>query len=490
MRPVQLSLPLCHQPFLSRLSLEQCTVMTYVLSTGLVVSVRRTWGARSMAGMPFPPYQAAAAYLTILLALSTGVAEGLYGHAGNQPSSLRSLLSVVAAQNLSGVESAPAPGAVPAPPAVVPLLAPSMSPLGSLPYQSNTPALNGTSAAIEAANTVDTSYCGLSNCGLTGPGSCQDYTSNNAAQLGFLNYLQYTTVPCGTGNYFTQYRCCAQVCDLDSDCPSSYYCQSGYTSGLKYCKACAACGSTTVQKCRSDQNCPYPSCLSQDGASCGYANSASSIVISPDACCPSNPSGFQGCPHGIQSCTCTTAQTCLVPPPPPSSPPQASSYPSCLSQDGTSCGYTNSFSSIVISPDACCPSAPSSFQGCPNGIQSCTCGSAQTCPVPPSPPPPPPPPSPSTSHSPPTPSGLPSSPPSTSSHPQDTPGSQSPSSAAGSCFPASAVVQTPNRSNENEQSEHRRQGVQLYLAKHASNNKGTLVQMHCNSSFLCQQIPR
>ena len=400
-----------------------------------------------MAGMSYFPYQASAAYLIVFLVFNNGDAEGLYAHAGNQPSSLRNLLSVVAAQNLTGVDSAPAPGAVPAPPAVVPLLAPSMSPLSSLPYQSNSPAFNKTVAAIESANTVDTTYCGLSNCGWTGPGSCQDYTANNAAQLGFLNYLQYTTVSCGAGNHFTQYQCCSQVCDLDGDCPSSYYCQSGYTSGLKYCKACAACGSTTIQKCKSDQNCPYPSCLSQDGASCGYANSASSIVISPDACCPSNPPSFRGCPNGIQSCTCTTAQTCLVPPPPLSPPPPASSYPACLSQDGASCGYTNSASSIEISPDACCPSDPSSFQGCPNGIQSCTCGSAQTCPMPPSPPPPPPPPSPysspSTRPSPPNSYGLPSSPPSTSSHPQDTPGSQSPSSAAGSCFPASAVVHTP-----------------------------------------------
>ena len=97
-----------------------------------------------MAGMRFFPCQAAAAYLTVLLALNIITAEGLYAYPGNQPPSLRNLLSVVAAQNLTGVDPAPAPGAVPAPPAVVPLLAPSMSPLSSLPEQSDTPAFNKT----------------------------------------------------------------------------------------------------------------------------------------------------------------------------------------------------------------------------------------------------------------------------------------------------------------------------------------------------------
>ncbi len=208
--------------------------------------------------MPLIPQPGAALVLLLcMLALHGDYTNSLYIQAGLHAQSMRRLQPVVAARGPFGLVSAPAPGAVQAPAAVVPLLGPSLAPISSLTDQPSTGPLNGTSAAIESANTVDANYCGFSSCGLFGPGSCQDYTSNNAASLGYLNYLQYETVSCGLANLQHQYRCCVEDCYVDDDCPASYYCKSGFTSGLSYCKLCASCNNTTVQKCQRDQSCLF-----------------------------------------------------------------------------------------------------------------------------------------------------------------------------------------------------------------------------------------
>ena len=199
---------------------------------------------------------------------------------------------------------------------------------------------NDSAASVESANTVDERYCAVPSCGQ----SCSDYTSSHAAENHNQNYLWYggqSTCHDLTFPFIhTQYeKCCVQVCSIDSDCPSSYYCQSGWNvNGGSVCTECTACSVTQNTKCQMDQQCKFDCCASPAGIGClapGLPNSAA--AISPEMCCPSMPSSFHG--HATQngyfsvSCQCDTQQVCSllpapsrspVPSPPPHSPPPVS----------------------------------------------------------------------------------------------------------------------------------------------------------------------
>ena len=208
---------------------------------------------------------------------------------------------------------------------------------------------NQTAATTQAANTVDDSHCGVPSCGQ----SCSDYTTSNAATLHNQNYLWYGTSSICEDLILpfvhTQYKqCCVQTCSADSDCPTSYYCQSGWNVvGGSVCTECDACSTTQNTKCQEDQQCQFSCCLSPTGFGCLAPGVDSSLsAVSADMCCPSLPSSFA---NGYKqdgssiSCNCYTPQTCSTvntpqvttpqvtvapvlpsppsPPPPPPSPP-------------------------------------------------------------------------------------------------------------------------------------------------------------------------
>ncbi len=205
---------------------------------------------------------------------------------------------------------------------------------------------NRTAASTQAASTVDDSHCGVPSCGQT----CSAYTTSNAAALHNQNYLWFgTSSTCFVFSLLfvqTQYQqCCVQTCSADSDCPTSYYCQSGWNvNGGSVCIKCDACATTQNTKCQEDQQCQFPCCLNPTGDSCLAPGVDSSLsAVSGDMCCPSLPSSFPG--SYIQdgssiSCHCNTQQICssvispqvntavaLVPPSPPPTPPPESPAP-------------------------------------------------------------------------------------------------------------------------------------------------------------------
>lgn len=175
---------------------------------------------------------------------------------------------------------------------------------------------NHTAATTQAANTVDNSHCGVPSCGQ----SCSDYTTSNAATLHNQNYLWYgTSSTCyALSLQFvrTQYQqCCVQTCSADSDCPTSYYCQSGWNvNGGSVCTKCDACSTTQNTKCQEDQQCQFSCCLSPTGIGCLAPGVDSSLsAISGDMCCPSLPSSFPGGYNQVGnsiSCHCNTPQIC------------------------------------------------------------------------------------------------------------------------------------------------------------------------------------
>ena len=199
---------------------------------------------------------------------------------------------------------------------------------------------NRTAASTQAANTVDASYCDVPSCGQ----SCSDYTTSQAAALHNQNYLWYgTSSTCYVFSFQpvqTQYqKCCVQTCSADSDCPTSYYCQSGWNvNGGSVCTKCDACATTQNTKCQEDQQCQFSCCLSPTGFGCLAPGMDTSLsAVSGDMCCPSLPSSFPGgySQDGSSiSCHCYTPQICssvsspqvntaapVSPPPSPRSPP-------------------------------------------------------------------------------------------------------------------------------------------------------------------------
>ena len=144
----------------------------------------------------------------------------------------------------------------------------------------------------------------------------------------------------------TQYQqCCVQTCSADSDCPTSYYCQSGWNvNGGSVCTKCDACATTQNTKCQEDQQCQFPCCLNPTGDSCLAPGVDSSLsAVSGDMCCSQESCwatmGYIQDGSSI-SCHCNTQQICssvispqvntavaLVPPSPPPTPPPESPAP-------------------------------------------------------------------------------------------------------------------------------------------------------------------
>ena len=170
--------------------------------------------------------------------------------------------------------------------------------------------------------------------------NCAAYTAANAATLSYNNYIQASnTGTCGCGFLWlrtcTSYTCCIQVCDVDSDCPSSYFCQQGYAAPIgAACTKCSACGTTTNAKCQADQSCGFPCCLDtlNNYGGC-YTGVVGSFSTTPASCCPSDTSSTHS-PYNNNKCSCLSQQTCpssnavprmpttiLLPPATPQSPP-------------------------------------------------------------------------------------------------------------------------------------------------------------------------
>ncbi len=146
--------------------------------------------------------------------------------------------------------------------------------------------------------------------------NCEAYTAANGATLTYNNYIQAgNTGSCSCGFLGFQtcasYDCCIQVCDVDSDCPSSYFCQQGYPSPIgAACKKCDACGITSNAKCQADQSCGFSCCLDTLNSYGGcYTGVIGSYEVSPAACCPSDASSSEE-PYNNNECSCLSQQTC------------------------------------------------------------------------------------------------------------------------------------------------------------------------------------
>lgn len=145
--------------------------------------------------------------------------------------------------------------------------------------------------------------------------NCQAYTAANGATLNYNVYIQAGntgTCNCGFWGLSTcaSYDCCIQVCDVDSDCPSSYFCQQGYPSPIgAACKKCDACGITSNAKCQTDQSCGFSCCLDTLSSFGCYTGVIGSIDTSPAVCCPSDASSTEE-PYNDNRCSCLTQQTC------------------------------------------------------------------------------------------------------------------------------------------------------------------------------------
>lgn len=146
--------------------------------------------------------------------------------------------------------------------------------------------------------------------------NCQAYTAANGGTLNYNNYIQAgNTGTCGCGFLWLEscpsYSCCIQVCDVDSDCPSSYFCQQGYPSPIgAACKKCDACGVTSNVKCQADQSCGFSCCLDTLNSYGGcYTGVVGSYSNSAAACCPTDPSSSRA-PYNNNQCSCLTQQTC------------------------------------------------------------------------------------------------------------------------------------------------------------------------------------
>ena len=232
---------------------------------------------------------------------------------------------------------ATAPNSPVLPPAALPVFEPYSGPAASIQNMTAAAAYNpasteyptGNTASVEAANTVDPNLCSYTNCGLVTPESCPDYTNRAAAALGYINYLDQGTTYCAIPPW-RHSSCCGQTCETDTDCPSQYHCQSGYPNGSQFCRKCDTCSTTSVSKCKNDQNC-WSCCLSEDQRSCGLGNFYFNMVIDGNVCCPSRPASFRFSQNPL-SCSCGSQQNCPAapsppppptrfPPPPPSPPP-------------------------------------------------------------------------------------------------------------------------------------------------------------------------
>lgn len=173
-------------------------------------------------------------------------------------------------------------------------------------------ATNSSDVALESLlNTYNPTRCQTS-CN----SNCEAYTAANGATLTYNNYIQAgNTGSCSCGFLGFQtcasYDCCIQVCDVDSDCPSSYFCQQGYPFPIgAACKKCDACGVTSNAKCQTDQSCGFSCCLDTLNSYGGcYTGVIGSYDVSPAACCPSDASS-SGEPYNNNECSCLSQQTC------------------------------------------------------------------------------------------------------------------------------------------------------------------------------------
>ena len=187
-------------------------------------------------------------------------------------------------------------------------------------------ATNSSGLVIQSLlNTYSTARCQTS-CN----SNCQAYTAGNGAKINYDNYIQAgNTGTCGCGFLWLgscpSYDCCIQVCDVDGDCPSSYFCQPGYPSPINAaCTKCDACGTTTNAKCQSDQSCGFSCCLDTlYGIGGCYTGVVGNLYdTSPAACCPSDPSSSR-LPYNYNKCSCVSQQTCpntVTSPSPPTVP--------------------------------------------------------------------------------------------------------------------------------------------------------------------------
>jgi len=140
-----------------------------------------------------------------------------------------------------------------------------------------------------------------------------------------------TSTTCDLG-FQTQYECCIQTCQADTDCLAGYYCQSGSDAG-SVCTLCEACGVTTSAQCMAALNCQSSCCLNPSRDSCyipGLGGITQFSIFNAETCCPTSPStyAFDG-----QACGCgSTPQLCpaLPPPLPQESPSPLDSSPELL----------------------------------------------------------------------------------------------------------------------------------------------------------------
>lgn len=185
-------------------------------------------------------------------------------------------------------------------------------------------ALSANSTALAQSMTVNIEYCALPACGI----GCAEFSLTSTTQLNNHFYAQSggTSTTCDSGTQ-TQYACCIQTCQADTDCLAGYYCQSGSAAG-SVCTLCEDCGVTTNSQCISALKCPSPCCLDPSGDSCyipGLGGITQITTHDPETCCPSSPSTYS---YDGNICGCgTTPQLCPAFPSQETSPSPLSSSP-------------------------------------------------------------------------------------------------------------------------------------------------------------------
>ena len=89
-------------------------------------------------------------------------------------------------------------------------------------------------ADVLFTGTYDGSVCSLTSCSFLDKPHCEVPAVLDQG----LHYVYADTLSCKLLGH--QYKCCAQTCKADSECPPQHYCQ-GFNSGQKYCYGCHDC---------------------------------------------------------------------------------------------------------------------------------------------------------------------------------------------------------------------------------------------------------